>query len=112
MARSDIAGLPDARNTVVVTFAGAGNVATTRGTVKRGVMYRVVSTVDCYISNESAATINAGIFLPAKEPAFFVFGAQTDTSATNGDVGLRPQVYGTAAGTCYFVPIWPVPANY
>ena len=49
---------------VNVTLA-ALNTVTTRGVVKSGLMYRVVSTVDCWIAFESPATVGTGMYIPA-----------------------------------------------
>jgi hypothetical protein len=111
MAKSTTAGLPDSQNTVVATLVN-GTMTVTRGLIKRGVMYRVTPTIDCWLSIESAASANTGVYLPAKVTNHFVFGAQLDTSATKGDVGIQLSIAAGAAGFCHFTPIWPVPTNY
>ena len=111
MAKSTFVGVPDSQNTVVATLS-AGTVSTSRGAIKRGVMYRVTPTIDCWLRIEAPATVNTGVYLPAKVTSFFCFGAQTDTSATTSDVGILLSIAASGAGFIHFTPIWPVAGNY
>ena len=73
-------GFPVMQLAVNVTLA-ALNAVTTRGVLKLGMTYRVVSTVDCWINWEQPAVIGEGMYIPANKPTYICFGA-ADTQGT------------------------------
>lgn len=85
---------------------GVGNAAITRGLVKRGWVYRVVSTTNCWINLESAAAAGSGLYLPAFEECFLIFGGQ-DSQGTDVEVNV---IRATADGTLNLTPYVRVPA--
>lgn len=88
--------IPDAVN---VTLS-AVNAVVTRGTVKPGWTYRVVSTIDCWITYESAAVVGTGMFLPANKPMYCVFGG-ADSQGT----AIELNAIAGGAGTLNLVPV-------
>lgn len=103
MSQSTYVGFPNCQMTVVSAI-GAANTAITRGTIKRGTTYRVVSDVDCWISLESPAAANTGgMYLPAKTVNYFCFGSR-DPQGTDVEVN----VISSANGYINFTPILPI----
>lgn len=97
MANVSIGHLLDPANTVIATFAVAGSVGATG--IKRGILYRVVSDIDVFITYGVAGAVNTGIYLPAKTIDYMVFGMD-DIQGTD----ITVNVYGGAAGHCFFTP--------
>ena len=93
-------GMPHAQKAIVSTVANAANTVITRGLIKRGWVYRIVSDVDVYLDLESAATLTSGWYLPAKVIDYMIFGGP-DTEGTDVEVNH----FGTAAGKISFTPI-------
>jgi hypothetical protein len=92
-------GMPHAQKAIVSTVA-AGNTVITRGLIKRGWVYRIVSDVDVYLDLESPASLTSGWYLPAKTIDYMVFGG-SDSAGT--DVELNH--FGTGAGKISLTPI-------
>ena len=102
MAQSNIVGMPNPGQTKVLTLA-ANDATLTRGLVRRGVMYMVTATVDCWMNYEVAAVANTGIYIPAKVPMYFMFG-----SADSQGVDIEIHAIAGGAGYLHFTPITPV----
>jgi hypothetical protein len=92
-------GFPLMQNAVNFTLA-AINGAITRGNVKPGWNYRVVSTVDCWLAYETPAIIGTGIFIPANKPTYMTFGG-ADSQGT----AIEINAIAGGAGTLNLVPI-------
>lgn len=92
-------GFPLVQDAVNFTLA-AINGTITRGLVKPGWTYRVVSTVDCWINYESAATVGSGLYIPANKPTYMVFGG-ADSQGT----AIELNAIAGGAGTLNLVPI-------
>ena len=92
-------GFPLMQDAVNVTL-GAANVVVTRGTVKPGWTYRVVSTVDCWIAYETPAILATGIYMPANKPTYMTFGG-ADSQGT----AIELNAIAGGAGTLNLVPI-------
>jgi hypothetical protein len=71
--------------------------------ISRGVLYRVVADVACYLQYNAAAAAGAGMYIPPNFPQDFMFG-MADSQGTD----LKVFVF-AAAGTTkiYFTPIMP-----
>jgi multisubunit Na+/H+ antiporter MnhC subunit len=92
-------GFPVMQNAVNLTLA-AINGTITRGNIKPGWTYRVVSTVDCWLSYETAAIVGAGCYLPANKPTYMTFGG-ADSQGT----AIELNAIAGGAGTLNLVPI-------
>lgn len=86
----------DPGNTIVVTAAGAGSSPVA---IQRGIRYRIVSDVDCFIQFGATAVANAGVYLPAKTELYWIFGMD-DIQGTDPLVA----VYMSGAGHAFFTP--------
>lgn len=74
--------------------------------VTRGVRYRLVSTQDCWFNYQSAATLQEGMFLPAKVPDYFAFG-MADSQGTD----LKINVIAAFNGKLYLTPLKTIPTE-
>ncbi len=83
-----------------------GNAAITRGLIKPGWVYRVVANTNCWLQFESAAAVGAGMYIPANEEGYFLFGG-ADSQGTAVEVNV---IRNTADGFISFTPIQPVPS--
>ncbi len=92
-------GFPHFGKATNLTLAN-GNTAMTRGNVKAGWVYRVVSDIDCWMNFEAAAAVGTGMFIPAKTPLYLTFG-NPDMEGTQVEVN----VYAGGAGNFNCVPI-------
>jgi hypothetical protein len=92
-------GFPVMQDAVNFTL-GVASGAITRGNVKPGWTYRVVSTVDCWISYETPAIIGTGMYLPANKPTYLTFGG-ADSQGT----AIELNAIAGGAGTLNLVPI-------
>lgn len=103
MAQSTYVGFPNTQMAVNVTLS-AVNAVVTRGNVKRGTVYRVVSDVDCWISLEAPAVAGTtGMYLPAKTVQHFMFGSR-DPQGTDVEVNA----IASGAGVLNLTPILPL----
>jgi hypothetical protein len=106
-------------NTIVVPI-GPAAITIPRGTIHRGVKYRVVSTQDCWFTVDGpdpvlpdplvvvAITEQWSVYMPAKQAEEFVFGFM-DPSPDAHEPTLR--VIASFPGTMYFTPIRILPAQ-
>jgi hypothetical protein len=85
---------------------GIANAAIARNTIKKGWVYRVVSTTACWLSFETPAVAGTGMYLPAFEECFLVFGG-ADSQGANVELNV---IRAAADGTLNLTPIQRVPA--
>ena len=100
-----MANFPIFQNAVNQAVA-IGNAAIARTAIKRGWVYRVVSTTNCWLNTETAAAAGAGMYLPAFEECYLIFGG-SDSQGTNVELNV---IRNTADGTLNLTPIMRVPA--
>jgi hypothetical protein len=85
---------------------GVANAVIARNTVKMGWVYRVVSNTNCWLNTETAASAGAGMYLPANEECYLIFGG-ADSQGTNVELNV---IRNTADGWLNLTPIQRVPA--
>ena len=85
---------------------GVANAVITRGDVKMGWVYRVVSNTNCWLNTETAASAGAGMYLPANEECYLIFGG-ADSQGTNVELNV---IRNTADGWLNLTPIQRVPS--
>jgi hypothetical protein len=100
-----MANFPITQNSVNQAV-GVANAAIARTAIKRGWIYRVVANTNCWLNTETPAAAGTGMYLPANEECYCIFGG-SDSQGTNVEVNV---IRNTADGWLSLTPIQRVPA--